>query len=286
MDDIFVDGVLYVGSGIRRAEHALRIGLVLGEQQLSVSLAIQVALPIVQVVEGDAEPVARAHAPAQARLGLGAVPGPHVTKPNGRQQLKPGWLGAAVGDGDGDQHIFGTRLRILHEHVEVAVLREHPGVDEFILRFADPALPVLSDQTLVGKLALGVFVQILHVRMGRGVVEIKIALFDIFAMIAFVVGESEQPFFQYRVAPIPQRDGKADVLMAITDAGQAVFVPTVRPRAGMIVREVLPGCARGTVIFAHGAPRAFTQIRAPAIPVLSTSIGCAQPFALFCMSGL
>jgi len=53
--------------------------------------------------------------------------------------------------------------------------------------------------------------------------------YHIFAMIAFGIGEAEEPLFQYRVAPIPQRDGKADLLMAITHAGQAVFVPAVRP---------------------------------------------------------
>src|SRR5262249_7385073 len=56
--------------------------------------------------------------------------------------------------------------------------------------------------------------------------------------------------------------------MAIADARQAVFVPPVRPRPGVVVGEVVPGGAVGTVVLPDAAPGAFAHVRAPALPVL------------------
>jgi hypothetical protein len=41
--------------------------------------------------------------------------------------------------------------------------------------------------------------------VGRGVIEVKVVLFDIFAVIAFAVGQTEQTFLQDGVAAVPQR---------------------------------------------------------------------------------
>ena len=44
-----------------------------------------------------------------------------------------GRLGAAVGDRDLDQDVFGRRLGVFDEHVEVAVVVEHAGVEQLVL---------------------------------------------------------------------------------------------------------------------------------------------------------
>src|SRR5262249_10295614 len=57
-------------------------------------------------------------------------------------------------------------------------------------------------------------------------------------------------------------------LMAVADPGEAVFVPAIRPRPGMVVREVVPRSAPRAVILADAAPCAFAQVRPPTLPVL------------------
>src|SRR5205823_11560198 len=89
---------------------------------------------------------------------------------------------------------------------------------------------------------------------------------DIFPVVAFAVGQPEQALLEDRVTPVPQRDREAEALLVVGDAGQAVFAPAVRPRAGLIVGEVVPGVAALAVVFAHSAPLALAQVRPPLLP--------------------
>ena len=86
-------------------------------------------------------------------------------------------------------------------------------------------------------------------------------------MIPLFSGEPEKAFFQDGVAAIPQRQRKAKVLMAVADAGNPVFAPAIGARAGMVVREVVPGGAVRAVVLANGSPLALAQVRSPALPV-------------------
>jgi hypothetical protein len=117
---------------------------------------------------------------------------------------------------------------------------------------------------------LRVLVEKLHVRVGRCRVEIKVILLDVFAVIAFVAREPEEPFFEDRILAVPKRQGKADVLVAIANAADAVFTPTVSAAARVIVRQVFPGVSMRAVVLAHRAPLALGQIGAPALPVRLT----------------
>src|SRR5262249_871316 len=51
------------------------------------------------------------------------------------------------------------------------------------------------------------------------------------------------------------------------ETGEPVLVPPVRPAPCVVVREVLPGVAIGTVVLANGAPRTLGDVCAPALPV-------------------
>ena len=66
---------------------------------------------------------------------------------------------------------------------------------------------------------------------------------------------------------VPQRQREADVLMPIGDAGEPVLIPAIGSRAGVIVRKVVPRGAVRAVVFADGAPGAFTEVGSPALPV-------------------
>src|SRR5713226_196274 len=101
---------------------------------------------------------------------------------------------------------------------------------------------------------------------GSGI-EIVIELLHVLAVIALFSTQPEQPFFQDGIAPVPERDGEAEELVPIADAGDAVLVPAIGARAGVLEGEILPGGAFGAVVLAHGAPTALGQVRTPALPV-------------------
>src|SRR5262249_28109116 len=68
--------------------------------------------------------------------------------------------------------------------------------------------------------------------------------------------------------------------VAVADAGQPVLAPAVGLRACLVVREVRPGFAVGGVIFADGAPGAFTDVGPPAAPVGGAGAVLIEPEVL------
>ena len=86
-------------------------------------------------------------------------------------------------------------------------------------------------------------------------------------MVAFVAGEAEGPFFQDRVSTVPEGNRETDILVAIANTGETVFVPPVGAGAGLVVGEGFPGVTVGAVVFAHGTPGPFTQIGPPPFPM-------------------
>src|ERR1700756_3511504 len=102
---------------------------------------------------------------------------------------------------------------------------------------------------------------------GRAV-EIEVVFLRVLAVVAFVSSETENPFLQNWITFVPQCEGKANHLSAITDSGQAVFVPAKSTGTGVVVRQIFPSVSVPAVVFAHGAPCTFAQIRTPTLPVL------------------
>ena len=78
---------------------------------------------------------------------------------------------------------------------------------------------------------------------GRGV-EVVVELLDVFAVVAFAAGQPEEPLFEDRVLAVPQGQGKAEALLVVADAGDAVFAPAVGAAAGVVVGEIIPGGRR------------------------------------------
>src|SRR5207248_6505289 len=74
-----------------------------------------------------------------------------------------------------------------------------------------------------------------------------------------------------------QRDGEAEELAPVADSSQAVLVPAVGARTGVVVREVVPGGSVRAVVLAHRAPGALGEIRSPALPVLLALARFLQP---------
>jgi len=102
--------------------------------------------------------------------------------------------------------------------------------------------------------------------MGRRAVQVEIILLDVLAVVALTVGQAEEPFLQDGILAVPQRQGEAETLVVVGDAGQAVLAPAVGAGAGLVVIEVVPGVAALAVVLADSAPLAFAQVGAPLLP--------------------
>jgi hypothetical protein len=76
-------------------------------------------------------------------------------------------------------------------------------------------------------------------------------------MITLIASKTKEPFFQDRITTIPQRQGETEALVIIGDAGETVLTPPIGSRTSMIVREKIPGIARGAIVFPHGSPLAL-----------------------------
>jgi hypothetical protein len=222
-DGVGVERVLDVGGRIGLAPETGRVALVLGEEQLRGSIAREPVLA--ELVMGgldDARPRL-----AQRGLGLVVAPGPGVAEPEGRQDTKPGRLRPAVVHRDANQDVLRALLRILHEHVEVAIVVEGARVEQLVLELFPGSPAVGLDQVPVGVLPLRVFVEILHVRVGGRAVEVEVVLLDVLAVVGLTVGESEQALLQDGVALVPQGQGEAEPLLVIREAREPVLAPPV-----------------------------------------------------------
>src|SRR3954469_14400923 len=86
-------------------------------------------------------------------------------------------------------------------------------------------------------------------------------------MVTFRTRQSKEPFFQYRIPPIPQRERKTQPAFPISNPQQAVFTPPIRAAARLLKIKVGPRLTIGGIIFPHRAPLALCQIRTPPFPV-------------------
>ena len=97
------------------------------------------------------------------------------------------------------------------------------------------SLPVRLDQLVVGIGALRVLVEPLHVGVRRRGVEVEVVLLDVFAVVAFGVGQAEETLLENRIVAVPQRERKTELLRVVGNAGQSVLAPVIGARARLIV---------------------------------------------------
>ena len=209
-DDAVVDAVLHVGGGVRGAGDALLVGLVLGEEQVGGALAVEIPH-----AEGRMGGLDHAGAGGTVHLFQERPPDallepPGVAEPERRQQVQDGLLRPPVPDRDPDQDVLGGVLRVLHEDVEVAIVVEDPGVDEFVLRFVPGAFFIGLYKVVVRKCRLRILVQVFHVGVRRGIVQVIVVLLHVLAVVPLVVHEAEQSLLEERIRAVPECQGKAE----------------------------------------------------------------------------
>ncbi len=123
--------------------------------------------------------------------------------------MKVGGFRPAVVHRDANEDVRRRLLRVFRNNIEIAVLVEGAGVDQFELRIEIAAASVLLDELRIGKRALRIFIERLQVGMRGRRVQVVVALLDVLAVIPFAVGQAEQAFFQNRIAAVPERQRKA-----------------------------------------------------------------------------
>src|SRR5262249_49187121 len=126
--------------------------------------------------------------------------------------------------------------------------------------------PVGVNEVRVRVGLLGILIEILHVRVGRGRVQVKVVLLNVLAVVRFTVGEAEQPFLKNGILPVPQGQGEAEKLLVIRDARQPVFSPPVGAGTRLVMAEIVPGIAIVAIILPHRAPLPLAQVRSPLLP--------------------
>ena len=129
----------------------------------------------------------------ETRLGGAGLPGPDVASPKLRYEAQRRGIGASVMHRQLHQDVVDAALGVFDLDVEITLLVEDPGIDQLELGILRRAAPVFLDQGVVGERALRIFIKHPHVGMRGRAVEIVIELLDVFAVIAFLVGQPEQP---------------------------------------------------------------------------------------------
>ncbi len=216
--------VLDVGRPIGLIPEPLCVGFVLGKEQLRLALAGQRVFGEIHMRRFDD---ARPHT-GERGLPIVQTPRPGVAKPDRRQQMQPCRLRASIVRGDPDEQVIGFRLGVFHEHIEVPVVVENAGIEQLVLEVLARAPLVGLDEVSIGILALGVFVQILHVGVRRRAVDVEVVLLDVLAVIAFAVGEAEQPLLENRIALVPEGEREAELLLVVADTAESVLAPAIR----------------------------------------------------------
>ena len=265
-NDAVVDAVLDVGRSVGNAKNALRIGLVLREQEGNFAVAVKIELAQLRMFRGDDPEGPETIHLLERRPVAAGKPRPQIAKPERRQDVQLGRIGAAIVNRDLNENVLGRFLGILDEDVEVAVVVEDPRVDQFVFELALAAAPVPVHEVGIRERRLRIFVEILHVRVRRRAIQIEVVLLDVLAVITLAVGQAEEALLEDRVLAVPQSQGEAKSLLLIGDAGQAVFPPAVGTRARLVMGEVVPGVAAFAVVLADRAPLPFAQVRSPLLP--------------------
>jgi|SRR5574338_1543618 hypothetical protein len=172
----------------------------------------------------------------------------------------------AVASRDTNEQILRSSFGVFDENVEVAVLVEYSSVQQLVLKIQPTAATVGLHQVGIGIRRLRILEEILHVRMGRRALDVKVVLFDVFAVIPLTVGQSEEPFLQDGIFSIPEDEGKTEELSVIRDTRQSIFPPAISPGTSLVMGKILPCISGPAIILTDCSPLALAQIGTPLLP--------------------
>ena len=192
---------------------------------------------------------------------------PGIAKPELDHQGEGVLFLCMVGNRNLNEDIINLGLGVLYENIEVAALGKDAGIGQFIFGLVGSAPAVFLLKLGIGKGCLRVFVEHLAVGMRRQGIEEIVYLFYVLAVIALRVRQAKQAFFEDRVPAVPQGQADTDLLLLITEAGQAILTPAIGPLARLIMGQIIPRLPVDGIVFTNGAPLPLTEIWSPSIPV-------------------
>ena len=159
--------------------------------------------------------------------------------------MENGSIGAAIGHRDANQDVLRARLGVFGRYIEIALVGEGIRIEQLELGVQATTSPVFLEERFVGISALRVFVECSEIRRRRRAIEIVVALLDVFTVVPFRSGQSEQPLLQDRIDAIPEGERKAESTFTVTDAQQSVLAPAIGSTPCVIMREEAPAVAIG-----------------------------------------
>jgi hypothetical protein len=102
--------------------------------------------------------------------------------------------------------------------------------------------------------------------VGRRTVDVEVVLLDIFALVSLAVGQAKHTLLEYGILAVPQSKGKAQTLLVVAEASDAILAPVIGARARLIVGKVAPSVAVLAVVLPDGSPLALAEIGPPQLP--------------------
>ena len=188
-----------------------------------------------------------------------------------------------IRDADREQEVVRVALGVVRLDDPVAVVVEDAGIEQLVLGSCLPRRRVLGDEVRVRELGLRVVVAPSVPRVAREGVEVPPVLLGILAVVALLAGQAEDALLEDRVAPVPEREAKAEPLLDVGEAPPGRPLPSGRRasghgREGSSPRRCRPGCsprARCPTGARSGtAPRGTSRrpggARPPGVPNVST----------------
>ena len=88
-----------------------------------------------------------------------ALPRPGIPEPQLRQDMDLGVLRAAVMDGDEQQQVVNRRLGIFDEDIEVTVIVEEAGLEQFELGLLPGASLIFFHEPTIGEFSVRILVE-------------------------------------------------------------------------------------------------------------------------------
>ena len=176
-------------------------------------------------------------------------------------------IGAGIGDLDLHQKVGRACLGIVSLDHPIAVLVEHPRVQELVLRLRPTASAVLHSELLVGEGGLRIVVPPTVPCMAGDGIEVPPVFLRVLAVVGLGSVQAIEPLLQDRITPVPKGKAEAHPLLDVREASQAVLPPAVGTGSRVVVGKVVPGFAVGAVVLSNGGPLALAHIWPPPIPV-------------------
>jgi hypothetical protein len=139
-----------------------------------------------------------------------------------RRRIRP-----SIVDRDDHEDIVRSGLGVFDEDIEIAVLVEQTGVDQFEFRRELVPRRVPIAELGIWVFALRILVEHFEVRVRRRGVEVIVIFLHVLAVISLRARQAEKPLLQERIAFIPQHERQAETLLVVADAGNAVFAPAI-----------------------------------------------------------